>query len=175
MTIIEPISSAQQQQVIDETNRFIDLAAKIYGRRFKTVPVLFDLMGQAAGMYKIKGRERIIRYNPWLFAKYWHENLTATVPHEVAHYIVEQIYYRVQPHGAEWRAVMAAFGADDSRTVDFDMAGIPQRVARTVDYCCGCRIHKLSMQRHNRVTRERAAYLCRYCKGPLKERSTAIL
>ncbi len=170
MDIIEPINAEQQNLVIAETHRYIHLASNLYDCRFTLVPVLFDLPGQAAGMYKARGKERLIRYNPWLFAKYWHDNFSATVPHEVAHYVVDCLYRRVQPHGAEWRSVMADFGADDSRTVDFDMTGIPRRQSRTVDYVCACRTHKLSMQRHNRVLSRRARYLCRYCKGPLSSK-----
>ena len=49
-TVIQPISSAQQQQVISQTHYFIQSAADHYGKAFSEIPVLFDLSGKAAGM-----------------------------------------------------------------------------------------------------------------------------
>ena len=126
-------------------------------------------------MYVVSGRglsiHRKIRYNPWLFGKYFEDNLRDTVPHEVAHYVTEQLYGRgngrsgsgVLPHGQEWRSVMAAFGADDSVTCQFDLSGIPRRRQKTVDYRCHCREHQLGVRRHNKVERGLASYLCRHC------------
>ena len=176
-TLIEPISADQKYQVVAETLRYIELAEQIFGQTFEQIPIHFDLKGRAAGMYVLssqgrgRGRKatRKIRYNPWLFAKYFDDNLRDTVPHEVAHYITEQIYgrgrgrNRVLPHGDEWRAVMAAFGADDSVTSSFDLKGIPCRQQQTVAYRCQCRDHQLGIRRHNKVQRGRASYLCRYC------------
>ena len=180
-TPIQPIGEAQQQRVVDETCAFIRRAEQVYEREFDNVPVAFDLRGRAAGMYVVSRRggstTRKIRYNPWLFAKYFDENLKSTVPHEVAHYIVEQLHRqrwwrslskaggsrRPQPHGPEWRGVMDAFGADASVTSSFDMSGIPCRKQQTVSYRCRCREHPLGIRRHNKVQRGQAQYLCRYC------------
>ena len=173
----EPIAAEQQRQVVAATKKYIALAGQLYDQCFEAIPVLFDLRGRAAGMYVVSGRgrklERKIRYNPWLFAKYFEDNLRDTVPHEVAHYVVEQLYgrgtrrNRVLPHGAEWRSVMAAFGADNSVTTNFDLTGIPQRQQRTVSYRCDCREHQLGIRRHNKVVRSNARYLCRYCGSAL--------
>ena len=172
MVTIEPIGHDRQRQVIAETQRYIALATAELDCPFEPVPVLFDLKGQVAGMYKITGRgksvQRVIRYNPWIFAKYWDDNYTTTIPHEVAHYITEQLFGRVKPHGQEWQTVMALFGADNSRTSDFDMAGIPQRSVKTFNYRCDCRDHQLSIYRHNKVLKKGARYLCRFCNGPLR-------
>jgi len=167
--MIEPIDNSQQQQVIDQSLRYIKLAGDILQERFKPVPIHFDLRGSSAGMFKVSGRDCQIRYNPWLFAKYFDDNLQGTVPHEVAHYIVHCQYglHRVRPHGAEWRAVMHAFNADPSVTGDYDLTGIPQRRQRRFDYHCGCQSHQLSTRRHNTISRGRGRYQCMKCSGEL--------
>ncbi len=173
---IEPINADQQQQVVTETAHYIARAEAIFQRKFKVIPVLFDLRGKAAGMYVVSKRlgrvSRKIRYNPWLFSKYFTENLQDTVPHEVAHYIVDQLYgygrrQKIRPHGVEWREVMAAFDADASVTSSFDLSGIPCREHQTFGYRCDCRDHQLTSRRHNKVLKNTATYQCRHCSGNL--------
>lgn len=167
--MIEPIGDAQRRQVLERTEFFIASAEQLFERRFERIPVHFDLRGSTAGMFKLHGKHCQIRYNPWIFAKYFAENLHETVPHEVAHYIVHKLYVarRVKPHGVEWRRVMAAFGIDPAVTFDLCLDGVPQRRQRTHRYHCGCRVHELSSTRHNRVQRRRGQYQCQVCGGLL--------
>ena len=90
--LVEPIGKVQQREVTAATKHYRQQAQDIYKRRFTPVPVLFDLAGRTAGMFKLVGRRGWIRYNPWIFAKYFEENLRDTVPHEVAHFIVYELY-----------------------------------------------------------------------------------
>jgi SprT protein len=166
--VVAPIGARQRQRVLAETERFVDLAGQIFSRRFDRVPVLFDLSGTSAGMFRVAGGERWIRYNPWIFAKYFRENLEGTVPHEVAHYIVHEVFGRgIKPHGSEWRALMGRFGADPGVTFRLDLSGIPQRRQHTHPYRCACRTHQISSTRHNRVLRHGVRYHCRFCDGEL--------
>ena len=167
--MINPIGEQQQLQVCQRTEIFISQAEQLLERRFERVPVLFDLSGNAAGMFKADSKRRWIRYNPWIFAKYFDENLRDTVPHEVAHYIVHEVYgkRRTKPHGLEWQALMEAFGADPGVTFKLNLDGIPQRRQRTHLYRCACRDHRVSATRHNRAAAGRGVYCCRYCKSQL--------
>ncbi len=171
---IKPIGLDDQQQVVEQTEHFIRLGSELLGRKFDNIPVHFDLKGRTAGMYKVVGRgrkvQRQIRYNPWIFAKYYENNLTVTVPHEVAHYLVDCVHglRKVRPHGNEWKAVMNAFGVDSRATSTFDLEGIPTRRQQQVDYRCGCKEHQLGIRRHNKVSRGEANYLCRYCGEVLR-------
>lgn len=169
IAVVEPIGEAQQQEVVAATHRYRLRAQKIYGRQFPQVPVLFDLAGRTAGMFKLVGRRSWIRYNPWIFAKYFDENLADTVPHEVAHFIVHELYGSrgVKPHGSQWRSVMESFGADQGVTFNLDLEGIPQRQQRTHPYRCGCRLHEVSSTRHNRVLQGVGYYRCRLCGSDL--------
>ena len=167
---VQPIGDAQQRQVLAMTEHFICHAERILNRRFKRVPVVFDLKGRTAGMFKVVGKHGVIRYNPWIFGKYFEENLHNTVAHEVAHYIIHEVYPRrtTKPHGYHWKNLMAQFGADPGVTFELDLAGVPQRRQRSHRYQCGCRVHEISSTRHNRAQRGAARYLCRFCNGNLE-------
>jgi len=154
--------------VREATEHFICRAEEIFERRFDRLPILFDLRGRAAGMFKVVGPRRCIRYNPWIFGKYFEENLRDTVPHEVAHFIVHEAHgRRAKPHGVQWQALMACFGADAGVTFDLDLDGIPQRRQRTHPYRCDCRTHEVSTTRHNRILKGVGRYHCRFCDGSL--------
>ena len=167
---IQPIGGAEQRQVMAMTEHFIRRAEEIFGRRFKRIPVLFDLKGRTAGMFKVVGKRGVIRYNPWIFGKYFEANLRDTVAHDVAHYIVHEVYPRrtTKPHGQHWKNLMVQFGADPGVTFELDLSGVPQRRQSSHRYQCGCRIHEVSSTRHNRAQRGAARYICRFCDGSLR-------
>jgi len=167
--MVQPIGDAQQRQVMAMTEHYMSRADAIFDRRFARVPVLFDLRGRTAGMFKVVGKCGLIRYNPWIFGKYFEENLRDTVPHEVAHYIVHEAYPRrgTKPHGYHWKGLMAQFGANPGVTFKLDLAGVPQRSQNNHRYLCGCRVHEVSSTRHNRAQRGAARYLCRFCNDGL--------
>ncbi len=161
-----PIDAQQQRQVLAATADCVHRAGGLYGRAFAPIAVCFDLRGTAAGMYRVQRGERRIRYNPWIFARYFDDSLAVTVPHEVAHYVTDCLYglSRVRPHGAEWQAVVHALGASARVTGCYDLSGLPLRRQRRFAYRCGCSSHQLSTVRHNRVQRGEARYLCRQCR-----------
>ena len=173
--MIEPIGEDRQRLVIEATRQWIRRAEGIWQLELPMLPVLFDLRGRCAGMYRIRGRERVIRYNPWLFARYPEDNLAVTIPHEVAHYTVDRLHghRRVRPHGIEWREVMRAFGVDARASVSQDLTGIPLRRQRRHAYRCACMVHQLTTRRHHRVIRDGARYVCRRCGSVLEPGSQA--
>ncbi|MFN2308872.1 MAG: SprT-like domain-containing protein [Gammaproteobacteria bacterium] len=166
---ISPLNASQRQRVVAATHDCLVQAGGLFGRVFPPIPVQFDLRGRAAGMYRVRQGSRLIRYNPHIFAKYFDEGLAQTVPHEVAHYVTDLLHglRRVRPHGPEWRAVAQALGARPRATAHYDLTDIPVRRQATYTYRCACMRHGLSAQRHNRVRRGQAQYLCRRCQSPL--------
>ena len=174
----EPIDVAQRQQVIALTHIYIKRAGEIFNRDFDLIPVNFDLSGRTAGMYKSSAESRWIRYNPYIFSKYYEQNIDVTIPHEVAHYVVDNLYghgrrslfssQRIRPHGEEWKNVMREFGADASPTFSFNLEGLPVRKYRQYLYACGCREHQLGSRRHMRVSRKQTQYRCSFCGEELK-------
>lgn len=164
-TMIEPIGERRQEEVRALTARYLHQAAQRYGLELGEIPVLFDLKGRASGMYVVERGVRRIRYNPWIFSKYYADSLATTVPHEVAHCITDIRYglANIKPHGAEWRAVMDDLGVEARATSRVDLSGIPQRRQRRFTYLCGCRSHQLSTIRHNKIVRGRVTYRCVEC------------
>lgn len=167
--IITPIGSEQREQVVARTQEYLEHAGRELGRNFAAIAVSFGLSGRSAGMYCVHGDSRIIRYNPWLFARYFEDSLRTTVPHETAHYIADVLYgtHSIRPHGPEWRSIMQLFGAEPRVCGNYDLEGIPVRRQRRFDYVCSCRSHELTTVRHRRVLYQRMKYFCRYCKDEL--------
>ncbi len=166
---IEPINEQRRALVIERTTQFCHLAESLYRLRLPDLRVNFDLSGATAGLFEVHGSAVRVRYNPWIFAKFFQDSLDNTVPHEVAHFVVHQRYRRrMKPHGSQWRQVMADFGADPAVTFHYDLTGIPTRRQRAHRYLCGCREHDVSTTRHNRVQRGQAQYNCVICAGRLE-------
>jgi SprT protein len=166
---ITPINAGQQQQVAAATRDCIRRVGELLDCALQPVPVSFALTGRVAGMYRVQRGQREIRYNPYIFGKYFTDNLATTVPHEVAHYATDVLYglHNVRPHGAEWRTVMQLLGADPTVTCRYDLSGIPLRRQRRFRYRCACSTHAISTARHNRVSSGRARYYCKHCRTAL--------
>jgi len=169
MKTIAPIDSTQQAQVLTQTHYYIEQASEHFSRNIQVIPIQFDLIGRAAGMYKVYRRQRQIRYNPYLFAKYFPDNLENTVPHEVAHYVADILYgmRNIRPHGKEWQAIMHLFGVTPAVRCHYDLDGIPQRQHRRFSYRCHCRIHALTTRRHRLISTGQRRYQCRQCQSTL--------
>ncbi len=163
---IQPLSSELQQQVIERTDFYIQQSKALFEIKNLTIEVSFNLKGRTAGMYRVKQRQREIRYNPYIFSKYFEENINVTVPHEVAHFVTDILYglNNIKPHGAEWKSIMKAFDADASVTANFDLSGIPLTTLPLHTYTCSCKEHQLTSIRHNKISRKRYQYYCNICK-----------
>lgn len=162
---IQPLDAQQQEQVRLATATCVQQVGLRYQLALQPIAVAFDLTGRAAGMYRVRRGKRVIRYNPYIFAKYFENNLTVTVPHEVAHYATDCMYglRNIRPHGEEWKTVMRSLGAEVRVTAAYDLSGVPVRRQRRFSYQCECRTHQLSACRHNRIQRGQSSYLCRHC------------
>lgn len=167
---LKSVINIDQKLVVEQTALRIRQASELFGRKFAEIPVLFDLQGRAAGMYRVRNGERVIRYNPFIFTRYFEDNLAQTVPHEVAHYIADVVYgfRNIRPHGQEWKNIMRFFGADTRATSQYDLDGLPQRKFRRFRYRCQCQQHDLTSRRHNRAERNQVRYFCKQCGGCLK-------
>jgi len=166
---IDPISLASQQRVIKKTHTLLISASEYFQCSFPTIPVLFDLTGKAAGMYRVKAGQRVIRYNPYVFSKYFDDNFKETIPHEVAHYVSDILYglRRIKPHGSEWKSIMDVFGVAANRTANYDLSGLPVRYYQKFVYSCGCQNFELTSRRHNKVLRGLGEYQCQDCGSKL--------
>ncbi len=169
-----PLAIEKQQLVIEQTHAYINQAVELFNIKNKAVDIHFNLKGRAAGMYRISQRnrwhfsrsKREIRYNSFIFSKYYEDNFNTTIPHEVAHYVSDVLYglNNIKPHGKEWKAIMQAFGANPSVTANYDLSGIPLKKQTRFSYQCGCKEHQLSTIRHNKINYQGYRYYCKYCK-----------
>jgi len=88
-----------------------------------------------------------------------------TISYELAHLIVYQVFGRVKPHGKEWQAVMTQlFNLPADTCHQFDVESVQGKMFA---YQCECQTHYLTIRRHNRIQRDKIAYLCRKCQGKL--------
>ena len=178
---IAPLSTDKQQLVIKETRIYIKQAISLFKIKDAAVDITFNLKGRAAGMYRIKRKifshQREIRYNPYIFSKYFDDNLNTTVPHEVAHYVSDILYglKNIKPHGREWKEIMCAFGADASVTADYDLTGIPQKKLSSFTYQCDCGDRQLSSIRHNKIRKRQYQYYCKICKQTLQRKENSAV
>lgn len=167
------LDSTRRNAIIAATHHRIAQARQHYQLALPELEIRFDVSGAAWGYYVRKGQQRWFRFNPQLFALHFDEGLQDTIPHEVAHYVVDLRYphRRCKPHGTEWRAVMAAFGIENPRaTHSTSLDGLTIRRQQRHRYYCACGETMLSATRHNRIQREGVRYLCRRCRQPLSRK-----
>jgi len=157
-----------QRLAAERTRALLAAAAEHFRVHIPQPLIRFDLRGRAAGQVRIHAaRAWEVRYNPSLLAGNPSDFLAQTLPHEVAHLVAYRLYgHRIRPHGPQWQAVMAYLGAPPERCHRYDTGGLPARTLRRYDYRCGCRVHRLTSIRHNRIAAGRV-YLCRHCGQPL--------
>lgn len=149
-----------------------ELAEAHFSRRFPHPRVRWDLKGAAAGQVRFpRAGEPIVRFNLQLLEENGAAFIDRTVPHELAHVVTRSLFGdRARPHGREWQAVMALFGADASRCHDYDISRASTRRMQRFPYRCDCRRHLLTRIRKNRMAAGQI-YHCRRCGGVLKPES----
>jgi len=110
----------------------------------------------------------ILRFNPYLLEKYKETFIDQVVPHECAHLVAYALFgMKIKPHGSEWQALMVnLYQQTPDVTHRFEIAA---KVRRLFDYRCGCIDvnHQLTVIRHNKINKQKAAYLCKKCRSPL--------
>ncbi len=161
--------NAQQITIIEErVNHCLGLAEQKFQRKIPSPQLKFDLRGAAAGQFRGSKNQAELRFNSQLFSLYFDDNLEHTVPHEVAHYVVFQLFIRgkirsrVRPHGSEWKAVMHLFGVPAEVRHQYDVSQMQVRRERRVLYQCGCQEHRIAMRTHRKMVQgqQRACTKC---------------
>ena len=75
-------------------------------------------------MFCARGRAIVVTLQPLVVCQDFDIHLNDTVTHEVAHYGIHCAFptrRRIKPHGAEWRGLMRALGANPQATFSSDM------------------------------------------------------
>jgi len=173
MTDSTQLNAKQLSAIEERVNHCLGLAEKKFQRKIPLPQLKFDLRGAAAGQFRGSKDRAELRFNSQLFSLYFDDNLEHTVPHEVAHYVVFQLFIRgrrrsrVRPHGNEWKAVMWLFGVPAEVRHQYDISQIPVRRERRVLYQCGCQEHRIALRTHRKMVQgqQRA---CTKCKQKLR-------
>lgn len=163
-----------EQAVLEKVEYYLAKAVAAYDQGFEKPLVCFALTGSTAGYFKqLRDGSNMINFNRQLLEHNTADFINRTVPHEVAHMVAFQVFGPgIRPHGDEWKAVMALFGADDSRCHNYDLSKVKTRQYRRFTYQCNCRSHQLTSIRHNRVL-SGYRYVCKTCKQQLSYQGNA--
>jgi len=157
-----------EQQLRDATEAAYKAAESYYMRTFRRPRIRFDLKGATAGMACYG--PWAIRYNLPICQDNKDTFLIDTVPHEVAHMLVHELFpYRCKPHGKEWKTVCRNIGMKEvTRCHKYDVKKHVKRHKRPYVYACDCQEHDLTALMHRRITTQGRRYNCRKCTGILK-------
>lgn len=147
-------------------------AGAFYAIKLPEASIDFSLRGRCAGQAILErtGATRL-RINLKLLAENLDDYLTQTIPHEVAHLVVnwqaQKKRLKPRPHGPEWQAIMRnCFGLEAKRCHSYRTT--PARIVpRPFLYACSCREHRLTSIMHNKIGLSYQA-LCKACRTPLQ-------
>jgi SprT protein len=115
------------------------MAGKHYKHKFDFPEVRYDIKNWTGGMaYRNK---LLVRFNLILLVENEQHYLESTVPHEVAHMIVNALFAagkfklgegkkRRMPHGAQWKEVMGVLGVVPNVTHSYDCSSIEKSAKR---------------------------------------------
>lgn len=123
------------EKVLEKVEECYEKARKILNRDFKTCKVEFGVCGTVAGYAHY--HEDKIRLNSEFILRQYERMLNRTVPHEIAHLIVYQVFMKgqpydvrskIKPHGKEWKLIMVTvFGCDPSRCHNYTMKHVRKK------------------------------------------------
>ena len=133
---------------------------------FPEPKVRMDLTGKIAGKFCPRATP-LLQFNLNLMLENKEAFLSSTVPHEVAHFVVNIIAPYSSPHGTVWQAIMKLFGVSNPQTYHSYKVSPPKRRKRPYIYQCSCRKHRFTQCRHN-YAEQRISYTCGVCKGICK-------
>ena len=166
------LDQAQEILVIEKATSCLSTANRATGSSLSLPLIVFDLRGRAAGQFRIREGAPQLRFNTAIFARYFDDNLEQTVPHEVAHYLVYELFMkkapgrRIMPHGREWKAMMQLLGVPATTRHGFDLSDIPVRREQRLAWSCGCSTHSITKRTHLRMLRGEKR-ICTVCKAVL--------
>jgi len=154
--------------------KILESIAKCQPHHHETIPVpplIFKNIGGPAGrnIYNPFTRISTVIINPAYFQKPngYEEQLTVTLPHEVAHHITDFIYgtgRHVKDHGWQWARVMGWLGLPPEVHHHINTDGIIKRHERPYSYKCSCsKSHLLTATLHLRIQRDGRHRICKRC------------
>lgn len=165
-----------KQRVLDKVNECASQIEKLYGIKMPEIKIRFDInSARVAGLARLRLNE--VRFNPHFLEKYAEAFIARTVPHEVAHLGVHQVWSQKShfgnrhpaPHGLEWKTMMRRLGADPSRCHDYVAdVNIGRKKASFHYTCTVCsKNYTVGPKIHNNMQLGIRKYRCQ-CGGPIE-------
>lgn len=158
-----------EQHLRQRVEHFTQVVNRVYPSLIFAVPNVEFFNNKKASGYAIAARHTV-QFNTVLAA----ENIDKfdnTVIHELAHLVTKRRHpFAKQPHGPEFKGVMADLGGRPNRGHTYDVSNVKARtrvVERNFHYVCSCKkLHFLTAVRHNRVQKG-VVYRCVDCRVKL--------
>lgn len=152
-----------QQAVFATLRKALDRANHRLNKQYPEPKINWRQRGTIAGSAWYQNWE--IRLNPHLLIENQQDFIQQVIPHELAHLLVWRQFGKVPPHGKEWQWMMnSVLDEIPHRTHRFATSSV---IGSTYPYYCHCRLHQLTVRRHNKVLRGQSEYRCRQCGHPL--------
>lgn len=171
-----------KEQVTECENAMLNAFEKAQtslGRFFDCPNLIFKMgMGGTAGRACLTSNR--IELNLDLCVRNFADFLIRTIPHEVAHFVVEKCYpYAKQFHGPEFRHVCRILGVSEARCHNYDITGVSgtrqrRKVERIkTEFSCGCGIRTVMFTPIKLKRLDRGInYICIQCKQRITKIST---
>lgn len=163
--MIPDILQSKVRQVVD------DAVAKIQphfpNEVFRPITIQYENCYSTAGW--ALSEDNIVIFNSILLLANEEEFLKQIVPHEAAHLITDHIYgYETQPHGKEWKSIMALLGLPGDAHHDLDVS-ICKRSTTEYTFRCECpdgtEIHTYGSLLRRKILKEKLS--CSDCMARL--------
>lgn len=159
------------KSIISECN---DKVKAKYGKTIKIDRVVINnyLTSVLGNARRLKDGSTEVHISGKAFRGHQHKSeFRNTVAHEFAH-IADYQLFGGWDHGSSWKQVMVVLGeAAYERAPKFKQKELNKTERKTYEYVCGCKTHKVSGQVNGRIKRG-GKYVCRSCKGTLKEKKS---
>lgn len=168
-------SHATDRHIYNEAAKLIAKADQHY-RPLKGLVVpefRYDLKGRTAGTAsaRYKTDEFWIRLNndALLNPELKDYMLNQTLPHEIAHTVVQQLWPTELAHGWKWKEVMHLFGVEPDRTHNLPLQKA-RKTRRFVHICLKCfESYNIGLNAHRKLVINPIHYKCSKCGGRLDQ------
>ncbi len=148
-----------------KVNETLDIAERVYRRKFKAPTIVYALKGSIAGTATYSNWT--VNLNAFFLLNEFEEMIRTTIPHEIAHLIARAVYGNIRSHGWEWKSVMRSFGLNAKRCHNYESRDIRTKKTRRFHYTCFCsRPCKVGLNVHKKV-QSRNSHFCVKCKKAL--------
>lgn len=156
------VSAELKARVAAKVAECIQVIEAHHGIKMPALIIKYDINSARIGGLACLGKATI-RYNPVFLAAYTEKFLNTTVPHEVAHHGVREVWrqlsVRTRPdaHGNEWKRMMYLLGVPASRCHDYEVPEgmkVGKQMTKHHYKCSGCqKAFEVGAKVHGRIQR----------------------